>query len=417
MPPTDPGNHELAALSALVRAEWPRVLASVARTAGSLTLAEEAVQDAVVRALEVWPRLGLPREPRAWLLVTARRRAIDLLRRESARLPKETEAARTFGWGVPEEPGPPDEELRDDLLRLLFTCCHPALEIHARVALALRLLCGLTTAEVARALLVPEPTLAKRLTRAKQKIAATGIPYEVPDRDALPGRLSAVLATVYLLFNEGYAPTAGDQPVRRELCDEALRLARLLRELLPNDPSVMGLLALMLLEDGRRPARINPEGATVLLRDQDRSLWDHGRVIEGVELVTQGLRLTPDRADRYVVQAAIAACHALAPSWADTDWEAIVGWYDVLLTVYDTPVVRLNRAVAVAQGRGPQAGLDALDDVGPISGYALLPATRGELLARVGRRSEAAAAFHEALDLPLNAAQRRHLQERLNDIP
>lgn len=399
-----------------MREEWPRVLASVARTTGSLALAEDAVQDAVVRALEVWPRLGAPAQPRAWLLVTARRRAIDLLRRESARLPKEVEAVRTFGWGVPDEPPPPEEELRDDLLRLLFTCCHPSLEIHTRVALALRLLCGLTTAEVAHGLLLPEATLAKRLTRAKQKIAAAHIPYEVPGRDELPGRLAAVLATVYLLFNEGYAPTVGDLPVRRELCTEAVRLARLLRELLPDNASVMGLLALMLLEDGRRPARIGPEGEPVLLPDQDRLLWDHQRIAEGVELVADGLRRTPDHPDRYVVQGAIAACHALAPSWADTDWEAIVGWYDVLLAVHDTPVARLNRAAAVAECRGPDAGLAALDDVSPMAGYALLPATRGELLARAGRRREAAAAFREALALPLNTAQRRHLERRLSDL-
>jgi RNA polymerase sigma factor (sigma-70 family) len=414
--PADPTSREPAALSALVREEWPRVLAIVARTAGSLTLAEDAVQDAVVRALEVWPRLGVPPQPRAWLLVTARRRAIDLLRRESARPSKEAEAVGTFGWGVSDEPAPPEDEVRDDLLRLLFTCCHPSLEIHSRVALALRLLCGLSTAEVARALLLPEATLAKRLTRAKQKIAAARIPYLVPAGDELPRRLTAVLATAYLLFNEGYAPTAGDRPVRPELCDEAVRLGRLLRELLPDDPSVIGLLALMLLQDGRRAARTGQQGDAVLLPDQDRALWDRARMAEGIELVTEGLRRTPDRPDRYVVQAAIAACHALATSWADTDWDAIVGWYDVLLTTYDTPVVRLNRAAAVAECRGPEAGLAALDAVGPLDGYPLLPATRGELLARAGRPVEAAVAFRAALALPLNAGQRAHLERRLREV-
>jgi len=415
VPAADFADRGRAALVELLRDEGPRVLAVLTRTTGSLPVAEDAVQDAVLRALESWPRAGIPAEPRAWLLLTARRRAIDLLRRESARPGKEAEAVALL---ISEDGGPPPDEgaVRDDLLRLLFTCCHPALEVHTRVALALRLLCGLTTAEVARALLVPEATLAKRLTRAKQKIVAARIPYRVPPAHELPDRLGAVLATVYLLFNEGYDATGGEHLVRGELCDEAIRLARLLRELLPDDASVMGLLALLLLTDSRRAARVDVRGDPVLLPDQDRSQWDGARIAEGVELVGAALRRTPSRPDPYVVQAAIASCHALARTAAETDWGAIVSWYDVLITVQDTPVVRLNRAAAVAERNGAEAGLSALDRLDGLGGYALLPAARGELLARLGRADEAAAAFRAALALPLNAAGRRHLQRRLGEV-
>jgi RNA polymerase sigma-70 factor (ECF subfamily) len=311
------------------------------------------------------------------------------------------------------EPPPDDDIVRDDLLRLLFTCCHPSLNISVRVALALRLLCGLTTAEAARALLVPEATLAKRLTRAKQKIAAAHIPYRVPAAAELPDRLTAVLATVYLLFNEGYAATSGERLVREELCDEAIRLARLLRELFPDDASVTGLLALLLLNDARRDARVDADGEPVLLADQDRGRWNAPMMAEGVALVAEALRRSPLRADPYVVQAAIAGCHALAPTWQDTDWAAIVSWYDVLLTVHDTPVVRLNRAVAIAERDGPAAGLAALKDLTELSDYPLLHASRGELLSRLGRSEQAADALRTALTMPLNAGQRRHIERRL----
>ncbi len=412
MPAADFADRGRAALVELLRDEGPRVLAVLTRTTGSLPVAEDAVQDAVLRALESWPRAGIPAEPRAWLLLTARRRAIDLLRRESARPGKEAEAVALL---ICEDGGPPPDDgaVHDDLLRLLFTCCHPALEVHTRVALALRLLCGLTTAEVARALLLPEATLAKRLTRAKQKIVAARIPYRVPAAHELPDRLAAVLATVYLLFNEGYAATDGEHLVRGELCDEAIRLARLLRELLADDASVMGLLALLLLTDSRRAARVDAHGDPVLLADQDRSLWDPARIAEGVHLVGAALRRTPSRPDPYAVQAAIASCHALARTPSETDWAAIVSWYDVLITVQDTPVVRLNRAAALSERDGPEAGLAALDQLGSLRGYALLPAARGELLARLGRSDEAAAAFRAALALPLNAAEHRHLERRL----
>ena len=334
----------------LVREEGARVLATLIRVTGDIDLAQEAVQDAVVRALERWPHDGVPDNPRAWLTVTAKRRAIDLVRREAQRAGKEVEAVPLL-----DPTAEPAEVVRDDLLRLIFTCCHPALSAEAQVALSLRTLGGLSTAQVARGLLVPEATMAKRLTRAKQKITQARIPYRVPAAEELPGRLAAVAATIYLIFNEGYAAGAGADLVRVALTDEAVRLARLLAELMPDEPTVLGLLALLLLHDARRAARLDDQGRQVLLPDQDRSRWDAEAIKEGVELVGAALRRTPDRPDPYVVQAAIAACHALAPSYADTDWDAVISWYDVLLTVHDTPVVRLNRAVAVAERPGCRA--------------------------------------------------------------
>lgn len=402
-----------AALVRLVRDEGRRVLATLVRTTGSLQLAEDAVQDAVVRALETWPRDGVPAEPRAWLTLTARRRAIDIARREALRDGKEADAVALV---EPPEP-PPDSVVRDDLLRLVFTCCHPSLSLDTQLALALRTLCGLTTAEVARALLLPEATAAKRLTRAKQKIALAGIPYRVPRDEELPDRLRAVAATVYLVFTEGHSATSGDDPVRAELVDEAVRLARLLQELLPDEPSALGLLALLLLTDTRRAARVDAAGRAVLLADQDRSLWRRDLVREGIALVGEGLRRTPGRPDPYVVQAAIAGCHGLAPTWADTDWPAIVSWYDVLLTVTPTPVVRLNRAVAVGERDGPAAGLREVDAVAGLSTYPLWHASRAELLARLDRPGEARACFDAALALPQNAVQLAHLARRRAALP
>lgn len=391
------------ALVALVRDEGRRVLATLVRLTGDLPLAEDAVQDATVRALETWPRDGVPDEPRAWLTVAARRRAIDLLRREAVRGGKEREALV-----VPAEPEPP-HVVRDDLLRLVFTCCHPALSLDAQVALALRTLCGLTTAEVARALLLPEATAAKRLTRARQKIARAAIPYRVPGAAELPDRLRGVLATVYLLFTEGYDPIG--EP-RAALVDEAVRLARLLRELMPDEASVVGLLALVLLQDSRRDARRDADGEPVLLADQDRARWRADLAAEGVRLVGEGLRRSPDRPDPYVVQAAIAACHALAPSYPATDWAAVVSWYDVLLTVQDTPVVRLNRAVALGELEGPAVGLAEIDSLAGAEGYPLWHAARAELLARLGDPEAARAAYDAALALPQEEAQRRVLHRR-----
>jgi len=395
----------------LVRDEGSRVLATLARTTGSLEVAEDAVQDAVVKALEVWSRDGVPPQPRAWLTVAARNRAIDVLRREARRHGKETAAESLHLSAEALLPAP--DVVADDLLRLLFTCCHPALALETQTALALRVLCGLSTAEVGRALLVPEATMAKRLTRARRKIAVAAIPYRTPNAAELPQRLRGVLATVYLLFNEGYNASAGDDLLRSQLTDEALRLARLLYVLLPGEASVTGLLALLLLQNSRQLARLDTHGEVVLLADQDRALWDAAAIAEGMTLLGVALRRTPTRPDLYATQAAVAACHALAGTWAETNWEAVVSWYDVLLTINDTPVVRLNRAVAVSERDGAQAGLDDLEAVGALPGYAALPAVRAELLYRLGRFEEAAAAYREALDLPGNRAQVRHLELRL----
>jgi RNA polymerase sigma factor (sigma-70 family) len=396
----------------LVREEGARVLATLIRVTGDLDLAQDAVQDAVVRALERWPHDGVPDNPRAWLTVTAKRRAIDLVRREAQRAGKEVEAVPLL-----DPTAEPAEVVRDDLLRLIFTCCHPALSAEAQVALSLRTLGGLSTAQVARGLLVPEATMAKRLTRAKQKITQARIPYRVPAAEELPGRLAAVAATIYLIFNEGYAAGAGADLVRVALTDEAVRLARLLAELMPDEPTVLGLLALLLLHDARRAARLDDQGRQVLLPDQDRSRWDAEAIKEGVELVGAALRRTPDRPDPYVVQAAIAACHALAPSYADTDWDAVISWYDVLLSVQDTPVVRLNRAVAVAERDGPAASLALIEEIGDLAGYPWWHATRGELLHRLGQTEPARSAYRQALALGMNDPQTEHVRHRLAELP
>jgi RNA polymerase sigma factor (sigma-70 family) len=396
------------AVARLVREEGTRVLATLVRVTGSVDLAEDATQDAVVRALETWPRDGVPDNPRGWLLVTAKRRAVDIIRREARRPGKEAEAASLILPG-PEEP---PEVVRDDLLRLVFTCCHPTLATEAQVALALRTLGGLSTAEVARGLLVPEATMAKRLTRAKQKIAQAGIPYRVPSAGELPGRLAGVAATIYLIFNEGYAAGAGDDVVRVALTAEAIRLARLLAGLLPDEPTVLGLLALLLLQDARRDARVDRAGLPVLLADQDRGRWDGRAIKEGVELVGRALRCSPDHPDRYAVQAAIAACHALAPSYADTNWDAVISWYDVLLAVQDTAVVRLNRAAAIAERDGPAAGLALVDAIDGLSGYAWWHATRAELLHRLGDIGAARRAYERAVALGMSQPQADYLRHR-----
>ncbi|MFL6177555.1 MAG: RNA polymerase sigma factor [Ornithinibacter sp.] len=394
------------ALAEIVRVAGRDVLATLARWTGNLALAEDAVQDASVRALQTWPRDGIPDNPVAWLRTTARRCAVDLIRREVARGPKEALAAAPDADVVLFAQDPEPGVVEDDLLRLVFTCCHPSLAAETRVALALRTLCGLGTEEVARALLVSEPTMAKRLTRARQKIRLAGIPYRVPSADDLPERWETVLATTYLMFNEGYAATAGPELTRPALVAEALRLTRLLHRLRPNDPGATGLLALILLQDSRRQARTDASGAAVLLADQDRSRWDRGAIAEAVPLVGEGLRLSPSQPDPYVVQAAIAACHALAPSWEETDWAAIESWYEVLLRVDDGPVVRLNHAVAVAEARGPQEGFDLVDAIAGLADYPLWHATRAALLRRLDRPGEATAAERRARSLPLNAVQR-----------
>nr|WP_264086429.1 DUF6596 domain-containing protein [Amycolatopsis lexingtonensis] len=383
----------------MVRDEGTRVLATLVRVTGSVDLAEDAVQDAVVRALETWPRDGVPGNPRGWLLVAARRRAVDVVRREAKRLGKEADAMPAI------DPTPDPVSVRDDLLRLVFTCCHPALSLDAQVALALRTLGGLSTAEVARGLLVPEATMAKRLTRAKQKIAQARIPYRVPAASELPLRLSGVASTVYLIFNEGYTG-------RVSLLDEAVRLARLLASLMPDEPTALGLLALVLLQDARRPARFSATGTPVLLADQDRSAWNAELIKEGVELVGVGLRRTPSIPNPYVVQAAIAACHDLAPSYAETNWNAVISWYDVLLSIQDTPVVRLNRAAAVAERDGPSAALALVDALPDLADYPWWHASRAELLHRLGSPS-AFEAWERAVETGLPDAHAVELRARL----
>jgi RNA polymerase sigma-70 factor (ECF subfamily) len=392
-----------AALEQLVRESGRDVLATLVRQVGDLQLAQDAVQDAVVRALETWGRDGVPPNPVAWLRLTARRRAIDLLRQTRSRGAREERAvaqdpALRPGWTADVEPS----VLDDDLLRLLFTCCHPSLAPASRVALALRTLCGLTEPEIARALLSTPDAVAKRLVRARGKIRVAGIPYAVPPDHELPDRWEGVLTTVHLVFNEGYAATSGVDLTRPVLVAEALRLGRLLARLQPDDAGALGLLALMVLQDSRRAARTGPDGRPVLLADQDRSRWDHAAVREGVELLGTALRRSGDRPHRFVAQAAVAACHAVTPRWQDTDWAAIVSWYDVLLAVDPSPVVALNRAVAVGELEGPAEGLRLVDEVPGLDGYAYLHASRAVLLRRLGREAEAADADRLAAELPVS---------------
>lgn len=410
-PPADlgaGGSGSIDALDRVVRTEGRAVLATLVRTTGRLDLAEDAVQEAMVRALERWPIDGIPDHPRAWLTTVARNRAVDAVRREARRDGKEEAAVRLLDT---EPPGPDDAEA--DLLRLVFTCCHPTLAVEAQVALSLRTLCGLSTPEVARALLVSEATMTKRLTRARQKIAVAGIPYRVPPAEQLPERLRGAATTVYLVFNEGYARPPGSG---RDLADDGLELARLLHQLMPDEPTAIGLLALVQLQHARRAGRFDPDGTAIPLADQDRARWDATAIEAGVVLVGDGLRRTPRRPDPHVVQAAIAAAHALAPSWEATPWTAIVEWYDVLLTVLDTPVVRANRAAALAERDGPAVGLAALDAVAGLEGYAVWHASRGELLARLGRSAEAGAAFDRAVALGLAAPNAAWVERRRADL-
>jgi RNA polymerase sigma-70 factor (ECF subfamily) len=405
-----------SAVDAAFRDEWGRVVATLIRTTGDWDLAEECAQDAFAVALQRWPRDGIPARPGAWLTTAARHRAIDVLRRKAAGAAKLREVAAMS------EPSAFDPEtdhsgVPDDRLRLMFTCCHPALTLEARVALTLRTLAGLTTAEIARAFLASEPTMAKRLVRAKQKIAHAGIPYRIPPAHLLPERLPGVLSVLYLLFNEGYSATAGADLVRQNLSAEAIRLARLLARLMPDEPEAAGLLALMLLHDARRAARLDARGDLVTLEDQDRSRWDATSIEEGVALLHGALRR--GQLGPYQVQAAIAACHATAPTAASTDWPRIAALYRQLAEFLPTPVVELNHAVAVGMAAGPAAGLELVETLaadGKLAGYHLLPATRADFLRRLGRRPEAAAAYREALELTSTDAERRYLARRLAEV-
>ena len=398
------------------RGEWARVLAATARLTSDLDLAEECTQDAFAQALQTWDRGGIPARPGAWLTTVARNRARDLLRRESV-------LRRTLPLLVTDEtvPGPEDALDRpfvdDDRLRLIFTCCHPALGRDAQVALTLRLLCGLSTAEVARAFLVSESTMAARVTRAKKKIAAARVPYRVPAAEDLPARVSAVLEVVHLLFTTGHTAPVGERLVRRDLVDGAIGLARLLHELMPGDGEVMALLALVLLVDARRDTRHSTSGRLLLLSEQDRSRWDHRQISEGIELLTTSLgQQTPTR---YAVEAAIAAVHAEAPTWEATDWEEIVSLYDVLRGLWPSPVVELNRAVAVGLRDGPRAGLAALApllDEPMLAAYAYLSSARADFLRQLELWPQAADAYEEALALTDNEVERDFLTGRLEQV-
>ncbi|HYL97271.1 MAG TPA: RNA polymerase sigma factor, partial [Terriglobales bacterium] len=394
--------------------EWGRILATVIRLVGSFDLAEEAVQEAFTAALEQWPRDGIPENPRAWLIATARHKAVDHLRRAHRMELQDTdELARLSEAQQFTRPGA-EESMPDERLSLIFTCCHPALSQESQVALTLRTLCGLSTEEIARAFLVPLPTMAQRLVRTKAKIRTAQIPYRVPDKLDLPERQDAVMLVVYLVFNEGYSASSGDSLVRRELCHEAIRLGRMLLELMPENPEVRGLLALMLLHHSRRNARTGPGNELITLEEQDRSLWQPDEIREGVALAEAALRAGSPGV--YALQAAIAALHAQAACSADTDWQQIVGFYELLLAIQPSPVIALNHAAAVAMASGPAAGLRLLDQLhaaGELEGYYLLPAARADLLRRAGRWTEAAELYRFALALVKSAPERRFLERRL----
>ena len=402
------------------RQEWGRITAALIHQTGDWDLAEECAQDAFAQALQRWPRDGVPGRPGAWLMTVARNGAIDRLRRSSTHRAKVGElavmAAREAGTDG-SDPGADDSGVPDERLRLIFTCCHPALAMEARVALTLRILAGLSTAEIARAFLVPEATMAKRLVRAKHKIAHARIPYRVPPGSALPARVPGVLAVLYLVFNEGYSASAGDDLIRRDLCDRAVALAQVLAELLPGEPETKGLLALMLFHRARQATRVNGRGDLVTLEDQDRTLWDQAQI----ELARRHLEeaLAARRPGQYQIQAAIARCHAAAPTAQATDWPKITRLYQHLADMTGSPVVELNRAVAVAMADGPAAGLALLQRIkagGALAGYYLLPATRADFLRRLGRNEEAASAYEDAATLAGTGPERRFLNARLAEV-
>jgi RNA polymerase sigma-70 factor (ECF subfamily) len=412
----DPVERTRAQVEAVYRSDSRRVLATLIRLLGDFDLAEEALHEAFAAAVERWPRDGVPANPRAWLVSAGRFKAIDVLRRRARFDRSLAELAERLD-ADPGEPGGSDaESVEDDRLRLIFTCCHPALAPDAQAALTLREVCGLTTEEIARAFLVAPPTVAQRIVRAKAKIRDARIPYQVPSRAELPERLDIVLQVIYLVFNEGYFASSGASLTRHDLSGEALRLGRLLLELLP-DPEVMGLLALMLLHESRRPARTSPDGELVLLDEQDRRLWNREQIAEGSTLVRQAL--ASSRIGPYTLQAAIAAVHAQAPTAAATDWGRIVAFYDALIEPEPSPVVELNRAAAVAMRDGPLAGLALIDEIlarGDLAGYHLAHSARAELCRRLGRTADARASFARALGLTRQEPERRVLERRLREL-
>jgi RNA polymerase sigma-70 factor, ECF subfamily len=403
-------------IDAIYRGESRRVLATLIRLLGDFDLAEEALQEAFAAAVERWPADGVPRNPRAWLVSTGRFKAIDSLRRRARFDATLARLADQLGAGSTLQAELDEEGVEDDRLRLIFTCCHPALPPDAQIALTLREVCGLTTEEIARAFLLPPSTLAQRIVRAKAKIKTAGIPYQVPSRADLPERLATVLHVIYLVFNEGYSASSGTTLVRHDLSSEAIRLGRLLIELLP-EPEAVGLLGLMLLHEARREARTTTDGELVLLDDQDRSRWNHDMIAEGIGLVEQSFRSR--QFGPYTLQAAIAAVHAEAATPADTDWAEIVGLYDVLLRAEPSPVIELNRAAAVAMRDGPEAGLKLIDGIlirGDLADYPPAHSARGELLKRLGRYSDAVAAYDRALELTRPEPQRRFIESRLAQL-
>jgi RNA polymerase sigma-70 factor (ECF subfamily) len=396
------------------RKESGRILSTLIRLLGDFDLAEETLQEAYLVALHKWPIEGTPANPRAWLISTARHKAIDRIRRRQRFAEKSEEIARSAELELRPSNDAGDEMLPDDRLRLIFTCCHPALPVEARVALTLRTVCGITTDEVSKAFLVPNAVMAKRLVRAKNKIRDAGIAYRVPRQEELADRLDAVMLVVYLIFNEGYLASSGDTLIRRELCGEAIRLARILCELLPQEPEVRALLGLMLLHDSRRDARVSAEGELVLLEEQDRSLWHAEQIREGTELTQSALR--QGASGVYALQASIAALHANAKAAKETDWAQIAGLYDLLVGENPSAVIEVNRAVAVAMARSPEAGLGLLDELEKreeLAEFHLLPAARADLLRRLGRWSEAAEQYRTALALATNDIERRFLRRRL----
>ncbi|HYW11160.1 MAG TPA: RNA polymerase sigma factor [Longimicrobium sp.] len=410
------GAHARQAVDAVYRAESRRVLATLIRLLGDFDRAEEALHDAFAAAVEKWPRDGVPANPRSWLVSTGRFKAIDAIRRRARFDARQADVAEQMYAAATEPVEVDDDGVEDDRLRLVFTCCHPALSPDAQIALTLREVCGLTTEEIARAFLTGAPTLAQRIVRAKAKIRAARIPYEVPALSDLPERLDAVLHVVYLVFNEGYSASSGASLTRADLSGEAIRLGRLLAELLP-EPEVSGLLALMLLHESRRAARTSADGELVLLADQDRALWDRAMIAEGCALTERALRSR--RFGPYALQAAIAAVHAEAPAAAATDWPQIVGVYDVLLRADPSPVVELNRAAAVAMRDGPAAGLalvDALLERGALRDYHLAHSARADLCRRLGRTADARAAYGRALELARQEPERRFLERRIGEM-